>query len=136
MKKCFDAEIKYKMDENHPDISCVKNWRRNRVFKYKDTYSFASYHPLYESEEEMREFIESDLKLVAGGGYNADHIYDVQIKIRPVHYKIESHGKSWVFETLDEATAVANEILRKARIVVAVEKTYRKVNYKYTGGAR
>jgi len=133
MKKCFDAEIKYKMDENHPDRKCVKNWRKNRVFKYKDTYSFASYHPLYESEEEMREFIASDLKLVAGGGYNADHIYDVQIRIRPVHYKIESHGKSRVFETLDEASSFADMILRQTRIVVAVEKTYRKVTHKYTG---
>ena len=132
--RTFDAEIKYKIDENHPDKKYVKNWRKNRVFSFKDTYRFSSYH--YKSEEGMREFIESDLKLVAGGGYNADHIYDVQIKIRPVHYKIEYHGKSWVFETIEEASSMANEILKKLRIIVAIEKTYRKVTHKYTGEAK
>ena len=78
----FNAKITYKVDGNHPDIKDTqeKYWSE-KVFNYEDTYSFDV--SLWTHEEAV-EYIKHDLQLVAGGGYNANHIYDVNFEIEEV----------------------------------------------------
>lgn len=78
----FNAKITYKVDGSHPDIKGVpeKYWN-GKVFTYEDTYSFDV--SLWTHEEAV-EYIKHDLQLVAGGGYNANHIYAVNFEIEEV----------------------------------------------------
>ena len=82
MKK-FNATIKYKVKETHPDIQDLpeKFWK-DKVFTYEDTYSF---NPAYYSGvDDMVDYMKSDLRLVASGGYSTRHIYDVEFEIEEV----------------------------------------------------
>lgn len=69
------AKISYKVDADHPDLGDLpeKYWK-DKVFTYEDTYTFDSY---WEYDDAV-EYIKNDLALIAGGGYNAKHIYDVE----------------------------------------------------------
>ena len=75
------AKIIYKIDGNHPDIQDLpeKYWY-GKTFTYEDTYKFS---PDYTYEEAVM-LIKSNLKLIAGGGYNYNHIYDVEFEIEEV----------------------------------------------------
>ena len=75
------GKITYKVDSNHPDIQEMpeKYWY-DKKFTYEDTYSFNNE---WEYEEAIL-YIKKDLKLIAGGGYNSEHIYDVSFKIKEV----------------------------------------------------
>lgn len=75
------AKIIYKIDGDHPDIQDLpeKYWY-DKIFAYEDTYNFSSDYSL----EEAVLLIKNDLKLVAGGGYNYNHIYDVKFEIEEV----------------------------------------------------
>ena len=64
MKMAYDAKILYKMKEGHPDWNCEGSPR------YDADYIDSS--------------IRHDLKLVAGGGYNAAYIEVVDVQIRRV----------------------------------------------------
>lgn len=77
------AKITYKIDGNHPDIDDMpeKYWY-DKVFTYEDTYTFS---PGYTREEAIL-LIKNDLKLIAGGGYNYNHIYDVEFEIEEVRW--------------------------------------------------
>lgn len=77
MKVKYRGEIEYNIDKKHPDIKCIEEWERGGRFRYSDEYSF---QPGY-TEGEMIGYIKQDLKLVAGGGYNADHIHNVTFNI-------------------------------------------------------
>jgi len=76
------ATIKYKVDGNHPDIQYIDSslWY-DKTFTYGDTYSFDNNEWTY---EEAILYMEKDLKLVAGGGYNYAHIYDVSFDFEEV----------------------------------------------------
>ena len=50
---------------------------KEKVFTFSDTYTFNSDY----TEEEVIIYIKHDLKLVAGGGYNTDHIHNVKFEI-------------------------------------------------------
>ena len=80
MKK-FNATIKYKVKETHPDIQDMPEelWR-DKIFTYEDTYRF---DPAGEVDD-MVDYMKSDLRLVAGGGYSTRHIYDVEFEIEEV----------------------------------------------------
>lgn len=80
MKKVFKAEISYKVLKSHPDIEYVKN--TDEVLSFNDTYTMNSDY--YDNEEQMTDFIKNDLALVAGGGYNTDHIYNVKYDIQKI----------------------------------------------------
>ena len=75
--------IKWKVKPTHPDIQGIpEEYWKDKLFTYEDEYSF---DPEYEwTEESAVEYIKRDLKLVAGGGYNCDHIYDVEIETEDV----------------------------------------------------
>lgn len=69
------AKIYYKIKKTHPDIGCVKDWTPEKVFEFEDVYGFQEgwYEPDYE-----KDYIKHDLALVAGGGYNTDHISNIR----------------------------------------------------------
>ncbi len=68
----YEASINYTMKATHPDINCVRDWTPSKVFHYSDTYTFDD--DVYPEEEDRRDFMRHDMALVAGGGYNTDHI--------------------------------------------------------------
>lgn len=76
MKKSIRATIFYTVDKNHPDIEYIKN--PNDVQSFTDTYTFDTDY--FESRQDMENYCKRDLKLVAGGGYNADHIHKVRFE--------------------------------------------------------
>ena len=80
MKIQYYAEIQYTMDSSHPDIKCVEGWTEDKVFTFSDTYTFD--YP-YEKEDVVG-YIFNDLKLVAGGGYNSDHIQTVSFTVNRI----------------------------------------------------
>lgn len=78
----YYGKITYEIDENHPDVNCViSGWYKGK-FTYEDVYSFDErlYSP--EDRDMFVNSIKRDLKLVAGGGYNANHIHNVKFEIR------------------------------------------------------
>lgn len=77
MKKQYKAKITYKIKPTHPDIESVKDWKPGKEFSYEDTYYIEN-----EFDKEMiYDYIKSDLRLVAGGGYNSKHIYGERLEI-------------------------------------------------------
>lgn len=81
----YYGKITYEIDENHPDVNYVDGgWHKGKVFIYEDTYKFDErlYSP--EDHEMFVNYIKKDLKLVAGGGYNTDHIHNVKFEIRRI----------------------------------------------------
>ena len=58
----YHGKITYTVDEKHPDI------------EYIDDYT----------KEEIESYIKRDLRLVAGGGYNSDHIHNVTFDIERI----------------------------------------------------
>lgn len=71
------GKIEYTIDKDHPDIKCVENWTGGKVFTYEDEYTFSDIY----NEDDMWNYIKNDLALVAGGGYNADHINIIKYTI-------------------------------------------------------
>ena len=78
----FKAKIKYKVDGNHPDIQDLPTefWY-GKDFTYEDTYTFDNDE--WSFGEAVR-YMENDMKIVAGGGYNSSHIYDVHLVFEEV----------------------------------------------------
>lgn len=79
----YYGKITYEIDENHPDVNYVDGgWHKGKVFEYEDTYGFDErlYSP--EDYDMIINYIKKDLKLVAGGGHNTDHIHNVKFEIR------------------------------------------------------
>ena len=76
MKKQIRATIYYMVDKNHPDIQYIKN--PSEIQSFTDTYTFDTGY--FESREDMENYCKRDLKLVAGGGYNTDHIHKVRFE--------------------------------------------------------
>lgn len=77
----YYGKITYEIDEFHPDVNY---WYKGKVLEYEDTYEFDE--RLYSPEDHKMfvNYIKKDLKLVAGGGYNTDHIHNVKFEIRKV----------------------------------------------------
>lgn len=80
MKK-YHGKILHTIEENHPDIKYVEGWTKDKVFTFEDTYTFEDDC----TEESIIQFIKRDLMLVAGGGYNTDHIGIVSFEIEKVN---------------------------------------------------
>lgn len=81
----YYGKITYEIDENHSDVNYIDGgWHKGKVFEYEDIYEFDErlYSP--EDHEMFVNYIKKDLKLVAGGGYNTDHIHNVKFEIRKV----------------------------------------------------
>ena len=76
------GEIQCTIDKNHPDIKYVKDWTKDKVFKFHDEYTFDE--SCGWTKEDVIAHIKSDLRLVAGGGYNSEHIHNVKFKIESI----------------------------------------------------
>ena len=69
------AKIIYKIKKTHPDIEYIKDWKPRKIYTLSDTYRIDP--DAFWGRDAIFSFIKEDLRLVAGGGYNSDHIYDV-----------------------------------------------------------
>ena len=74
----FYAEITYTIDKNHPDMGCIADWAKDKVFKYDDEYYF---NPEIYTKSDAKEYIKRDLSTIAGGGYNSKHIHNKKFRI-------------------------------------------------------
>lgn len=75
----YVARISYTIDKDHPDRKYIENWTENKEFHYDDIYKFSDNYcgnPIA--------YIKNDLRLVAGGGYNSEHIHNVKFKITKI----------------------------------------------------
>lgn len=77
--KTYRGKITYTIDKQHPDIQYVKDWREDKVFTFEDVYTFTTEDI---TTEQIKSYIKSDLKLVAGGGYDTEHIHNVKFEIK------------------------------------------------------
>lgn len=77
----YKAKISYTMDKDHPDKDyVVGGWKEDKRYEFEDAYTFADMYDNVD-EKELYSRIKHDLMLVAGGGYNTDHIHDVVFEI-------------------------------------------------------
>ena len=84
MKK-YHGKITYTIDKTHPDIKYVEDYTEEKIFTFEDTYSFdESLNFEWQEESNIKAYIKKDLMLVAGGGYNTDHIHNVKFEINRV----------------------------------------------------
>ena len=77
----YYGKINYTIDKNHPDVKYVEDWTENKVLSFDDTYTFDDNY----TEEDCINYIKRDLKLVADGGYNSEHIHNVTFEIERVY---------------------------------------------------
>lgn len=73
MKKTIRATINYTVDSAHPDIKYIRNPEEPQSFT--DLYTVDTDY--FWSTDDIYSYIRDDLRLVAGGGYNSDHIHNV-----------------------------------------------------------
>lgn len=78
--KMFDAKIWFQIDKGHKDYALVPEKMRNSVLTYEDRYTFTDAL----SDSKIRQKIRKDLLLVAGGGYDWEHVVDPVISIQEV----------------------------------------------------
>lgn len=74
------GKISYTVDAEHPDIKYIHDWNESKVFTFEDTYTFDKYYTF----DDVESYVKSDLSLVAGGGYNSEHIHNVKFEIARV----------------------------------------------------
>ena len=73
----YHGKISFTIDKGHPDIKYVNDWTEDKILTFADTYTFNDDY----TEESIIQYIKRDLSLVAGGGYNTDHISNVTFEI-------------------------------------------------------
>lgn len=74
----YHGKISFTIDKEHPDIKYVPDWEENKVLTIEDTYTFDGDY----TKENIIAYIKNDLSLVAGGGYNTDHIHNVVFEVK------------------------------------------------------
>jgi hypothetical protein len=77
----FKAKLFCTIDADHPDRSCIADWMPGKVLTFEDVYTFND--SMYSFDEAVS-YMKKDLLMVAGGGYNAAHVHNVQYDIRKV----------------------------------------------------
>lgn len=76
----FYGKIEYTMDDKHPDIGCVSDKSPEVLWSYEDIYNIDD---IYDDEDMVR-YIKNDLALIAGGGYDTEHIHNVRYDIHRI----------------------------------------------------
>lgn len=74
----YYGKITYTIDKEHPDIQYAKGWTEDKIYAFDDNYTFNNDY----TKEEIVSYIKNDLMLVAGGGYNKNHIHNVNFEIK------------------------------------------------------
>lgn len=77
MEKVITAKIEYTVDGGHPDWNYLSDKQRTGVNEFSDTYTIDT--ECWSGIDAVKEYIRNDLALVAGGGYNTDHIHGVKV---------------------------------------------------------
>ena len=80
MKIAYRGKITFAIDKNHPDIKCLNDWAEDKIYTFEDEYYFNTHY----TTSEIISYIQNDLMLVAGGGYNTKHIHNVNFEIKQV----------------------------------------------------
>lgn len=75
----YKGTISYRITEDHPDRKYFKGDISKRL-TFSDIYTIKEDI----SRESIIAYIKADLALVAGGGYDTDHIRDVRFTIKEV----------------------------------------------------
>ena len=75
--KTLYACIYWTVTESHPDFKYVKDTKKELCFR--DIYTDPNNY--YDDYKQFENYVKSDLALVAGGGYNTDHIKNVRFDI-------------------------------------------------------
>lgn len=84
----YKATIRYRMKETHPDIWTLQDaWSEDTVYDFSDVYTFSP-DSIYDSEESQIAYMQRDLALVAGGGYNTRNIVIIGFKYQKVKENI------------------------------------------------
>lgn len=76
VKRKFNAKINCTIDEEHPFFWKEKEYSFSDIYEIDDRYFW--------TEDEILSYIKDDLALVAGGGYNTDHIHNVSFEITEI----------------------------------------------------
>ena len=76
----YYGKISCTIDNQHPDVKCIKDYTEDKVYTFEDVYNFYDDY----TKEEVEEYIKRDIKLVMGGGYNSNHIHNVEFEIKRV----------------------------------------------------
>ena len=74
----YEGTIVYMIAPGHPDRKYVKDI--GKTFSYTDTFTFDKEFP----REMVEDYIRRELALVAGGGYDTEHIYNVNVTIKKI----------------------------------------------------
>lgn len=82
MKSKIYAKIEYKIKKNHPDIKYVKDWSKDKIYEFDDTYYIDNDY--FYCEDQIKSYIKHDMELVAGGGYDTKGIEIVNYETRRV----------------------------------------------------
>ena len=82
MIKRIKAKITFNVTENHPDAEYIKDI--NETLDFEDVYTIDTefFGGGSGDNESILNYIKNDLRLVAGGGYDTEHIYNVNFDIR------------------------------------------------------
>ena len=75
----FKARITYTIDKDHLFYNCYPPDERNGTFEHSSAYVMNDNY--FNGYEEMTKYIIHDLLLIAGGGYNYDHVHNVKFEI-------------------------------------------------------
>jgi len=75
----YEGTIVYMIAPGHPDRKYVKDI--GKALTYSDTFTFNQEFP----REVIEGYIRRELALVAGGGYDTDHIYNVNMTIKKIN---------------------------------------------------
>lgn len=74
------GKIIYTVDAKHPDIKYMPDWSESKIWTFEDTYTFDNCYTF----DDVESYVKSGLSLVAGGGYNSEHIHNVKFEIARV----------------------------------------------------
>lgn len=80
MKRQYKGTLTCKFLSSHPDIEYVVGNIDDSI-TFEDVY-YINTEDFENNTEEIYHYIKRDLMLVAGGGYNSDHIYDVSFNMQ------------------------------------------------------
>lgn len=79
----YKGKIAYKMHPTHPDYNhVVGGYKPGDVLTYEDKYRIKP--DFFNGDEDIIRHIKNDLMIVAGGGYNSRHIYDMEFFIERI----------------------------------------------------
>lgn len=76
MKRKIKGKIFYMVDKGHPDYQHIKN--PDEVQEFDDIYILDGNY--FCTLADCKHCIKRDLSLIAGGGYNTEHIHNVKFE--------------------------------------------------------